>query len=210
MIIDLDRNSHDLVPVLGNETIGRVFHGLAKCSFQTAASKCFFNYPDSFGISSVLSVDLDFVEQPLEQHIARARFLGVKYLVIRTPAMKDRLGKAAGIAARHDLGWWSVYELRDTPLPFLHALSHKPALVVSTFTVKARRRNEMSFIRLAEEQFADGWFDVVLARSPQVKLDRLANLNDFGALLVDTDEDETKAFQRLRWFFSTSLSDLTC
>jgi hypothetical protein len=185
----------------GNETISGVFHEASpNVLFALPTVDAFSNYPDSFGISSVLADDLDFVAQPLEQHIARARFLGVKYLVIRTPAMKERLGKETGIAARHDFGWWSVYELRDKPSPFLEALSYKPALVVSSFTLKARRRNEMSFIRLAEEQFADNWFDVLLVRSPEAKIDRLARLNDFGALILDTYdyENETAAFDLLR------------
>jgi len=93
-----------------------------------------------------------------------------------------------------------VYALRDNPAPFLAALRFKPALVVSSFTVKARRRNEMSFIRLAEEQFADNWFDVLVARSPEAKIDRLAGLHDFGALILDTYEyeNEAAAFEVLR------------
>lgn len=185
----------------GNETISGVFHEASpNVLFTLPTANAFSNYPDSFGISSVLADDLDFVAQPLEQHIARARFLGVKYLIVRTPAMKERLGKATGIAARHDFGWWSVYELRDNPAPLVATLPFKPALVVSSFTVKARRHNEMSFIRLAEEQFADNWFDVLLVRSPEAKVDRLARLNNFGALILDTyDYDsEPAAFELLR------------
>jgi hypothetical protein len=185
----------------GNETIGGVFHEASpNVLFTLPTVNAFSNYPDSFGISSVLADDLDFVAQTLEQHIERARLLGVKYLVIRTPAMKERLGKAAGIAARHDFGWWSVYELRDNPAPLVATLPFKPALVVSSFTVKARRRNEMSFIRLAEEQFADNWFDVLLVRSAEAKVDRLARLNDFSALILDTYEyeNEPAAFELLR------------
>ena len=185
----------------GNETISGVFHEASpNVLFTLPTVNAFSNYPDSFGISSLLADDLDFVAQPLEQHIARARFLGVKYLVIRTPAMKERLGKEAEIAARHDFGWWSIYELRDKPSPFLEALPYKPALVVSSFTLKARHRNEMSFIRLAEEQFADNWFDVLLVRSPEAKVDRLTRLNDFGVLILDTYdyENETAAFDLLR------------
>lgn len=183
----------------GNETIGGVFHeASANVLFTLPTVNAFSNYPDSFGISSMLADDLDFVSRPLEQHIERARFLRVKYLVIRTPAMKERLGKATGIAARHDFGWWSVYELPDQPAPAL--LTFRPALVVSSFTVKARRRNEMSFIRLAEEQFADGWVEVLLVQSPEEKIDRLKRLNDFGALILDRYEfdNEAVAFELLR------------
>src|SRR5205807_1956869 len=149
--------------------------------------------------SSVLADDLDFSAQPLSEQIKRAQFLGVKYLVIRTPAMKDRVSKEITSAIRHDIGWWAVFEVSSSSAPRIQALPFKPALVMSTFTVKARRRNEMSFIRLAEEQFADNWFDVLLARSPEAKIDRLTHLNDFGALILDTYEygNETAAFYLL-------------
>jgi hypothetical protein len=60
----------------------------------------------------------------------------------------------------------------------------------------------MSFIRLGEEQFADNWFDVLLVRSPELKLDRLTDLENFGALVIDSYEyvDENAAFDRLRKF----------
>ncbi|MGA9773481.1 MAG: hypothetical protein WBV94_30905 [Blastocatellia bacterium] len=76
------------------------------------------------------------------------------------------------------------------------------ALVVSNFSLKQRRRNEYDFIRFAEEQFADGWFDVLLARSPETKVDSIAGLDQFGALILDTYDyaDETKAFEQLRTF----------
>ncbi len=68
--------------------------------------------------------------------------------------------------------------------------------------MKARRRNEMSFIRLAKEQFADNWFDVLLVRSTELKLDRLTDLEKFGALIIDAYEyaDENAAFARLKKF----------
>src|SRR5260370_23124850 len=63
----------------------------------------------------------------------------------------------------------------------------------------------MSFIRLAEEQFADNWFDVLLARSLESKIDRLTELDKFGALILDSYDyiDAKVAFQRLREFAKT-------
>ena len=64
-------------------------------------------------------------------------------------------------------------------------LDYRPALVVSDFSVKGRRRGDFDFVRLAEEQFGDGWFDVLLARSAETKVDRLSDLGGFGALVLD-------------------------
>lgn len=60
----------------------------------------------------------------------------------------------------------------------------------------------MSFIRLAKEQFADNWFDVLLATSPESKIDKLADLDKFGSLVIDAYDyaDEDTAFERLRKF----------
>lgn len=187
----------------GNETLSTVFHEASpNVIFTLPTINAFSNYPDSFGISSVLADDLDFHTQSLAEHVKRARFLGVKYLVIRTPMMKERIGKESAIAAKHDFGWWSVFELKEEPASHVQILPYRPALVISNFTLKSRRQNELSFVRLAEEQFADNWFDVLLVRSPEDRIDRIQSLEKFGALILDLYEydDENAAFERLRGF----------
>lgn len=186
-----------------NETISGIFHEASpNALFTLPVVNAFSNYPDSFGVSSVLADDLDFRSQSLSEHAKRVQFLGVKYLVIRTPAMKERVSTKLPDALRHDLGWWSVFELPGPPAPKVQALAYRPALVLSSFTVKARRRNETGFIRFAEEQFADNWFDVLLVRSPETKIDRLQDLEKFGALVIDQYDyaDEHAAFEHLREF----------
>ena len=175
---------------------------------EAAPNVIFFNplvnalslQPDAFGISSVLADDMDFIQQPLARHLERARFIGVRYLVMTSQVMKNRLAGEPSIKAQHDFEKWSVFELRDEPLPRVRTLAYRPALVISSFSFKQRRRNEYDFIRLAEEQFADGWFDVLLTRSPESKIDRLTSLEGFGALVIDTYEcdDEMRAYARLR------------
>src|SRR4029077_3543191 len=106
----------------------------------------------------------------------------------------------AQIGARYDIGKWTVFELKQDPTPFGQVLSYRPALVISRFTLKQRRRNEYNFIRFAEEQFYDGWFDVLLAHSPEIRLDRIGPVDDFGAVLVDSYEcdDQQRAFERIQ------------
>jgi hypothetical protein len=161
--------------------------------------------PDSFGISSALADDLDFMAQPLSKHLDRSRELGVRYLVIHSKELKERLAKEQGIGARHDLGTWSIFEIQPAPLPPVRALAYRPALVFTDFTLKKRRRNEHNFIRFAEEQFADGWFDVLLAYAPGAKIEDLqktADASQFGALIVEKYDcdDCDAAYQRLRDF----------
>ncbi len=185
----------------GNETLSAVFHEASpNALFSLPLVNAFSNYPDSFGISSVLSDDIDFAAQPLAAHLDRARLMGARYLVIRSPAMKEQLSGETAILARHDFGTWGIFELKGGAQPHVRALAYRPALVLSPLTLKQRRGNEMSFIRLIEEQVADGWFDVLLARSPEMKIDRLNDTENFGAVILDTygAEDENLAFERLR------------
>jgi hypothetical protein len=192
----------------GNETLYGVFHEASVNSlFFLPVINAFSAYPYHFGISSILGDDVDFAQQPLSKHIERARRIGAKYLVIFTPIMKERLANEASIGRRHDFGRWSVFELKQPPAPSAQLLPYRPALVVSEFTVKERRRNEHNFIRFVEEQFADGWFDVLLARSPENSIDRLTDLDRFGALIVDEYkyDDEEAAYQKLREFARSRL-----
>ena len=187
----------------GNETLSVVFREASPNSiFFNAAVNGLSAYPDTFGISSVLAEDLDFRDQPLAKHLERARLIGTKYLVIFTPWMKGHIVEEKGIKAVFEAGDWTVFELVGEPLPHMRVLQYKPALVVSNFSLKQRKQNEYDFIRFAEEQFTDGWFDVLLVRSPETKIDRVQNLEQFGALILDTYdyEDENAAFERLQNF----------
>jgi hypothetical protein len=161
----------------------------------------FSAYRENFGISSALLSDLDFINQPFAQHIKRLQFVGVRYLIIGTPETKSGLSRESEIVARHDIGDWTIFEIRPIAPP-IRTLQYRPALVVSDFTVKLRRRNQYDFIRLAEEQFNDAWFDVLLVRSPERKIDLLPQLEQFGALVLDTYDyqDEAKALARLKDF----------
>jgi hypothetical protein len=187
----------------GNETLSVVFREASPNSiFFNAAVNAVSAYPDSFGISSVLSEDLDFRDQPLAKHLERARLLGTKYLVIFTYWMKNHIAAEKGVKEVFNSGDWTMFELAGERLPRARALQFKPALVVSDFSLKQRRENEYDFVRFAEEQFIDGWFDVLLARSPESKIDRIQNLDQFGTLILDryAYENESAAFERLRNF----------
>jgi hypothetical protein len=187
----------------GNETLSIAYHEASVNSlFFLPVVNALSGAPYHFGISSVLGDDLDFMAQPVSKHLERARMIGARYLVIHTPQIKARLEQESAISGRQDFGAWSVFEIKESPPPRARVLPYRPALVVSDFTVKERRRNDPSFIRWAEEQFADGWFDVLLARAPERRIDRLPNLDGFGAIILDTYDcgDCDRAFERLREF----------
>ncbi len=187
----------------GNEALSIAYHEASVNSlFFLPVVNTLSSAPYHFGISSVLGDDLDFIRQPISKHLERARMVGTRYIVIHTPQIKARLAQEPAIGSWQDFGAWTVFELKESPPPRARVLPYRPALVVSDFTVKERRRNDSSFIRWAEEQFADGWFDVLLVRTPERKIDRLQDLELFGAVVLDSYEcgDCNRAFKLLREF----------
>ncbi len=190
----------------GNEVISIVYREASpNSSFFNAELNAFSPYRENFGISSALLADLDFINQPMAQHIMRLQFIGVRYVIIGSPEMKERLSREAGVSARHDVGDWTIFELDQPVSPPVRELQYRPALLVSDFTVKMRRRGQYDFIRLAEEQFNDAWFDVLLVRSPERSIDLLPQLEQFGALVIDTYDfqNEAKALLQLKDFAKT-------
>ncbi|HEY0366847.1 MAG TPA: hypothetical protein VGC73_10260, partial [Pyrinomonadaceae bacterium] len=187
----------------GNEAVSIVYREASpNSSFFNAELNAFSPYRENFGISSALLSDRDFIDQPLAQHIKRLQFLGVRYVIAGSPELKAQMSRETEVAARHDIGDWAIFELRQPVAPFVRALAYRPALVVSDFTVKMRHQNQYDFMRLAEEEFKDAWFDVLLVRSPERRIDLLPQLDHFGALILDTYDfqDESKALDQLKSF----------
>ncbi|HET6979071.1 MAG TPA: hypothetical protein VFI24_22245 [Pyrinomonadaceae bacterium] len=187
----------------GNQVISIVYREASpNSSFFNAELNAFSPYRENFGISSALLSDLDFVNQPLSQHIKRLQFIGVRYVIIGSAQMKERLRREPDVVTAHDIDDWTIFELRQPITAPVRTLNFRPALVVSDFTVKMRRRNQYDFMRLAEEEFNDAWFDVLLVHSTERRIDLLPQLNQFGALILDTYsyQDEAKALEVLKTF----------
>lgn len=185
----------------GNEVISLFFREISpSVVFFSPLANTFSVQADPFGVSSVLADDKSFAIQPPAEHLRQLQLIGVRYLVIRSPWARQRLAGQARITAAHEFGMWTIHELGDKPVERARVLNYRPALMVSELNLKGRRQNDYGFVRFAEEQIASGWYDVMLARSSEQRLDRLALDEDFGALIVDAYEyeDETKAYERLR------------
>jgi hypothetical protein len=186
----------------GNESLSVIFHEASPASvFFTPVVNVLSGSGDSFGISAALADDMDFFNQPPEQHIARARAIGVHYIACITPSIKRRFRQQSELI-EHTINRWSVFELKNAAAPEAEVLKYLPALVVSPLDFKRRQINSYSFTRLAEEQFNSGAADVLLANAETQKIDKLDGLEKFGSLVLDTyrAEDENKAFEKLRRF----------
>jgi hypothetical protein len=191
----------------GNKTANIVFR-------ESSPSSLFFNplvsvfsaHPENYGISSILADDLDFKEQPVEKHLEQAKFLGIKYFVIISPAIEEKLAQAK--LTEHKFGAWSIFEIGQVSYSEAQNLVYKPALIVSDFSLKVRKSDDFSFLRLAEEQFNDAWFDVLLVHNPRNnKIDNLTDLENFGTIVIEKyDYDhETEAFDILKTYSQKNL-----
>ncbi|MGB2626288.1 MAG: hypothetical protein WAK20_05835 [Candidatus Acidiferrum sp.] len=186
----------------GNETLNVVFHEASPSSvFFSPLVGALSASVNSFGVSSALSSDLDFYNQSPEQHIKMARQVGVHYFACLTPWIKRRFRQQAELV-EHDLGRWSVFEMKAQAVPEVEILRYLPALVVSPLNLKARQSGSYDFVRLSEEQFNGGYSDVLLVRAETNKIDELSNLEGFSALILDTYDcsDEGAAIELLRRF----------
>jgi hypothetical protein len=188
----------------GNETTWVAFReSSASTLFAIPAINGFSSLQEHYGLSSVLGDDLDFLAQPTADHLRRAELLGVRYLVVTTPAIRERIaGQHDVVSQQQQLGRWTVFELRQ-PLPAAQVLAYRPALVVSDLSLKQRRRDQLEFVRLAEEEFAAGQSDVALVHAPERFIDDVLmreSVDRFGALILVSyaEHNEQRALDLLR------------
>lgn len=197
------RAINNFLPLQGNEVLTLFFREASpNIVFFSPIVDRFSIQADPSGISSVLSDDIDFADQSASLHIQQARLMGVRYLVIRSPWARNLLQGQSDVKSRRDFGMWSIYELNGDTVQPVRALDYKPALVVSDLNLKGRRHNDLDFVRFAEEQISSGWFDVILARSYELKLDKINIEDGFGALIVESYDynDQQAAYDRLQEF----------
>lgn len=192
----------------GNKTLSVVFRESSPNSlFFNPLISAFSSSPDNFGISSTLADDIDFSEQSFDQHIRQANFAQVKYFVVTSPQIKKKMLQQNDLRLIQDSQYWSIFENQLKPHPSIEVLKNKPALVLTDHTFKLREKDEYTFARFAEEQFFDNWFDVILAYTPKQKIDKIENLDLFGALIVDTYvyDNEYEAFDKLKNYSQKNL-----
>lgn len=186
----------------GNESLNVIFHEASPSSvFFSPIVNALSGSGDSFGISAALADDMDFYNQSPAQHIVRAQTVGVHYIACITPSIKRRLRQEPELTEYH-LDRWSVFEMKTAAAPEAEILRYLPALVVSPIDFKERESDAYSFTRLAEEQLNGGTDDVLLAHAETQKIDKLDDLENFGALVLDTyySDDEGAAYEKLRRF----------
>lgn len=178
--------------------------------FRESALNVFFANPlrnsfsvkqETFGIDGKVHAG-EYVDQPLEQQVARLRFFNVQYLAVSTATVKERLTGIAGLKRETPAGRWELYSFSE-PAPGAAVVpAWAPVLTFAGFSVKPRPDYGFDFVRLGEEAFRAGRLDTPLVLSRAGALDAEADWERFQTVLV-TDyryRDEDAAYAALERF----------
>ena len=173
--------------------LGQQGDSMATIVFREASPSAFFFIPlqqalsgarGSFGISSFLSEDDGFLDQPTMNHLEQARELGVRYIVCLTSELKNSISQALPSQPHYDIGRWRIFDI-GVSRSRAEILQFAPALIFTSLNLKERRTGEASFIRFAEETFASRESSVVVALAKGSSIEQLTDLGGFGALVID-------------------------
>lgn len=167
---------------------------------------------ESYGVTCYLCVETngrpgfqadEFYDQPWEEHLKRARLMGVKYIAIQTDLRKSLYQNLppTEITSAHVFGDWQVFEVTDAnldPIP----LMHEPILTLARLNPRTRYaegEDAYDWLRLNEEWFFHGKFDQVLARSKASDIEDIQELADFNYLFLPelTYFDKEKALSMI-------------
>jgi hypothetical protein len=161
----------------GNEIASTVFREASPSAlFFLPLQNTFSGTPVSFGISSNLAQDDDFLNEPWPMKLKQARELGVRYIV--SPDSSAPLDLPA-----YPLDRWTVYEI-GLPPPSTEALLYLPALFVGNASFKDRKGANLEFVGLTEEQFRSADYTVRLALGTSGIFDKQPDLSRFGAMIL--------------------------
>jgi len=167
---------------------------------------------ESYGVTCYLCVETngrpgfqadEFYDQPWEEHLKRARLMGVKYIVIRTDLRKSIYQSlpSTELIPTSIFGDWQVFEVTDAnldPIP----LTHEPILTLARLNPRTRYaegEDAYDWLRLNEEWFFHGKFDQVLARSKASDIEDIQELAVFNYLFLPelTYFDKEKALSMI-------------
>ncbi len=116
--------------------------------------------------------------------VARAKTLGISYLIVQSAAMKTLLAKTPEMTLDASFGNWSIFhlgEVRDAQV-----VPYQPALFFGDLGVKGVDQSSVNFFLLQEKLFLDNDLDLTIAKSPATKLDQNDDLSQFSSAIISS------------------------
>lgn len=153
---------------------------------------------ESYGITCWLCTDEsnlggfranEFYSQPLKNHIDRAKYLGVKYIVIRSDFEKKRIELDSNglIKLNKTFGNWNIYEILGDNILSPITLEHEPILTFANLNPKIRTAQgdlAYDYLRLNEEWFFYSDFSSPLAMAKNLNIDENLDYTRFKVTFI--------------------------
>ncbi len=176
-----------LVGNAGGFGISSVYREASIASFFTDSVRNVYSavrYP-IWGVTSLLSSDPDFWNQPMEEHRKRNRLLNLKTIFVHVPQLAHEMRVAKGFRQILFSRQWTAFKDEADMSLYAHVPRFKPLLVYARWESKNRDPfGNYDFLSLAEYAFFSNREDPPLVLSPQGRIDSPSDWNRFGGLIV--------------------------
>jgi len=176
--------------------------------FMTPLRNSLSDKTEVWGINSLLADNLSYLNQNIENHLQKARFMGIKYLLITSNEMVEALDGVADVKLEKVFGTWKLYHLTNN-INYATILQYKPNLYIGDATFKRRQLNNPNLTTLQEYLFLRNKSDTIIAHGNDSNLDNYSidKLNYFSTIILDkysySNLDNTinklLEFSRKRW-----------
>lgn len=132
------------------------------------------------------------------ENLARLRWLGVRYLVARSPDLKAVLQHSSAVERLSPTAEWEAWMVRAPMGPLAAVPKRAPVLTFSAVSVKRRADHALDFMRIGEEAFVAARLDHVFVHAPSELLDTSPEWERFDtALIVDYRYRDLEAAYRV-------------
>jgi hypothetical protein len=175
--------------------------------FLTPVRNTFSTREEMAGVRSYIGRNKDFLAQPMELKLERAKAIGIRYLVVSDPKYNRILSTSTQVTKIASFEPRTVYQINGYQ-PKVTILDTLPTLAITPLNFKVRSGNEYNFTTLNERLFMENAYpDIVIARSPDIKIDNITDetLSKFSSLIL-TEYNYTnidKAFEKINKFSQT-------
>jgi len=155
--------------------------------FMTPLRNSLSKETEIWGIDSLLAKNFSFLNQPIENHLQRAQFMGIKYLLITSDEMVESLDGLPNVHLEKVFGTWKLYQLTND-VNYAQILRYKPNLYMGNSTFKKRLFQNPNLTTLQEYLFLRNEnFDTIIAHGNDSNLDNYSKnqLTNFSTLILE-------------------------
>lgn len=144
----------------------------------------FSSSPEKMAIRSTLMPDKNFMTKNADILAARARMMGVTYVLVKSNSMKKTLDKSSTFTKEKNFGLWSLYTLKGTQPPMARVLPFEPIALFTPLGNKGKTITDLSYIFLQERLLTNNYLDLTLIRPQSLYVDDVQDLSRFKTIVI--------------------------